>query len=343
MKTLTCFLLASAILSCMFLSCNKNPDNPDAVKVDSATIMGFKDSTLLIKSIAEVDYDKNGNKTDETPAFYFYYDTLNKKVYTSYQPVSSLPISNYYFMLSYNDAGLISKMTSGIVDPTDPTVGGSEDFSYDAKGILKSQTTTSLDGSSETDYITKIDLPSGGYSLSEKSSMTDFVHDSTLSTQNFDANGRMVSKSDLGLPLLNSGYRDSIVYDAKGNVSKVIETQLSGGAVSNTYNKFEFNSRDVKGDEFFNFNRILFNGIADLPGNAYISLGSLFGGFDNWYLYQFTKYPAQSTKVYDYTSDAYLTFDPNPEYDSKGRLTKFKMYNGDGDSFYKELTLTYYK
>jgi hypothetical protein len=69
MKTVTCFLLASAILSCMFFSCNKNADNPDAVKVDSVTIMGFKDSTLLIKSIAEVDYDNNGNKTDEIPPF----------------------------------------------------------------------------------------------------------------------------------------------------------------------------------------------------------------------------------------------------------------------------------
>jgi hypothetical protein len=327
----------------MFFSCNKNADNPDAVKVDSVTIMGFKDSTLLIKSIAEVDYDNNGNKIDEVPAFYFYYDTLNRKIYTSFQPVSSLPISNYDFMLSYNDAGLISKLTSGIVDPNDPTVGGSEDFAYDAKGILKSQTTTSLDGSKETEYITKVDLPSGGYSLSEKSSMTDFVHDSTLSTQNFNADGRLVSKSDLSLPSLNSGYKDSIVYDAKGNVSKVIETQLSGGAVSATYNMFEFNSRDVKGDEFYNLNRILFNGIADLPGNAYISLGSLFGGFDNWYLYQFTKYSSLSTKVYDYTSQAYVTFDPKPEYDSKGRLTKFKMYNGDGDFYYKELALTYYK
>jgi hypothetical protein len=66
-------------------------------------------------------------------------------------------------------------------------------------------------------------------------------------------------------------------------------------------------------------------------------------GFDNWFLYQFTKYPSLSVKVYDSASDAYLTFDPNPEYDSKGRLTKFKMYNGDGDYFYKELAFTYYK
>jgi hypothetical protein len=342
MKTVTCFLLASAIF-CMFYSCNKNPDTPNPVKVDSVTIMGFKDSTLLIKSIAEVDYDNNGNKIDEAPAFYFYYDTLNRKVYTSFQPVFSLPISNYYFMLSYNDAGLISKITSDMADPNDPTVGGSEDFAYDAKGVLKSKTSTSPDGSSEIDYITKIDLPSGGYSLSEKSSMTDFVNDSTLSTQNFNADGRLVSKSDLALPLLNSGFTDSIVYDASGNVSKVIETQISDGAVNKTYNKFEFISRDIKGDEFFNLNRILFNGIADLPGNAYISLGSLFGGFDNWFLYQFTKYPSLSVKVYDSASDAYLTFDPNPEYDSKGRLTKFKMYNGDGDYFYKELAFTYYK
>lgn len=341
MKKVTCFLMASAIL-CMFCSCSKNADSPETPKVDSATIMGFKDSTLLIKSIAEVDYDKSGNKVDEVPAFYFYYDTLNRKVYTSFQSVSSLPISNYYFMLSYNDAGLISKISTTIVDPNDPTVGGSEDFSYDAKGILKSQTTTSPGGSSETEYITKVDLPSG-YSLSEKSSMTDFVDDSTLSTQNFSTDGRLVSKSDLALPLLNTGYKDSIVYDVSGNVSKVIETQLSGGAVTGTYNKFEFISRDTKGDQFFNLNRILFNGIADLPGNENISLGSLFGGFDNWFLYQFTKYPSLSTKVYDDASAGFVTFNPSAEYDSKGRLTKFKMYNGDGDYFYKELAITYYK
>jgi len=342
MKTVTCFLLASVIFG-MFYSCNKNADNPDIVTVDSVTIMGFKDSTLLIKSIAEVDYDKNGNKIDQVPAFYFYYDTLNRKVYTSLQPVSSPPVSNYYFALSYNDAGLISKLQLNNTDPTDPTIGGFEDFTYDEKGVLKSQTTTSPDGSTETDYITKVDLRSGGYSLSEKSSMTDFVNDSTLSTQIFDADGRMVLKSDLALPLLNSGYTDSIVYDATGNVSKVIETQLSNGTVSSTYNKFEFISRDTRGDEFFNFNKILFNGIADLPGNENISLGSLFGGFDNWFLYQFTKYPSLSTKVYDDASASFVTFAPAPEYDSKGRLTKFKMYNGDGDYFYKELAFTYYK
>jgi hypothetical protein len=341
MKSFTGFLIASVIFSCIS-SCNKTPDNPNPLKVDSATIMGFKDSTLLIKSIAEVDYDNNGNKIDQVPPFYFYYDTLNKKVFTAFQPISSLPVSNYYFVLSYNDAGLISNMTVSS-NPDDPTIGGSTDYSYDAKGILKSQITTSSDGSIETDYITKVDLPSGGYRLSEKSSQTDFQYDSTLSTQNFDANGRMISKSDLGLPLLNNGYKDSIIYDANDNISKVIEAQILNGTVLKTYNKFEFISRDTKGDQFFNFNEILFNGIAQLPGNAFIDLGSPFGGFDNWYLYQFTKYPSLSTKVYDEPSDSYITFNPSAAYDSKGRLTKYKMYNGDGDYFYKELDFTYYK
>jgi hypothetical protein len=342
MKFFIGFLIAMAIFSGFFSSCNKTPDNPDPLKMDSATIMGFKDSTLLIKSIAAVNYESNGTRLDEDPPFYFYYDTLNKKVYTALQPISSLPVSNYYFVLSYNNAGLISDLTVA-ANPNDPTTGGSEEYFYDSEGILKSQTGTSIDGGTETEYVTKVDLPSGGYSLSEKSSQTDFEYDSTLSTQNFDADGKMVSKSELALPLVNSGYKDSIVYDANDNVSKVIETRVSNGTVTSTHNKFEFISRDTKGDEFFNFNRILFNGISELPANANISFGSLFGGFDNWYLYQFTKYPSLSTKVYDESSDSYITFNPSPEYDSKGRLTKYKMYNGDEPYFYVEFEFTYFK
>ncbi len=339
MKVIIVFFIAPAIISCLFSSCGKTPDNPNPPKLDSATIMGFKDSTLLIKSISGVDYDSKGNQTNIESTYYFYYDTLHKKVYMTLQPVSSLPASNYVFVTSYNNAGLISNLTANALD-SNINLGGSTDYSYDAKGILESQISTFPDGSIETDYITKTDLPSGGYSLSEKS--FEFT-DSTLSTQNFDVNGKMISKSDLLLPLLNSGRKDSIVYDASGNVNKVIETYLSIGAPSETHNKFEFISRDTKGDQFFNFNEILFNGIAHLPGNEYISLGSPFGGFDNWYLYQYTKYPSLSTKVYDEDSNSYITFNPNPEYDNKGRLIKYKMYNGDGNFFYLELNFTYYK
>ncbi|MEO8820627.1 MAG: hypothetical protein ABI374_07300 [Ginsengibacter sp.] len=339
MKRLFFLVIALAILSSLLPSCNKNPDNPTPPIVDSATIMGFKDSTQLVKSYLIQYYDGAGNMDTLNPPVYLYYDTINKKIYFSAQPVTSPPTSNFV-EFNYNSAGLIIKVKSNL--PPDGL--SSIYYTYDGENVIKSVVTQYSDGTSDAVNLTKINLPSGGYSLSFTTIESEEPITLYLDDLNFDSNGRLVSKSDLLLPGLNDGTVDSVIYDASGNVSKVIETYLQGSNGKNTYNLFEFTSRDTKGDQLSNFDKILFNGVANFPSGPDINSGNLFTGYDNYYLYQFTKYPSLSTKVYDYSTGLYRTFDNSPQYDSKGRLIKYKIYNGDVDFNYAaEYDLTYYK
>jgi len=328
-----------------YTSCSKNNDlrNPDPITIDSATIMGFKDSTQLIKSITEIGIDSSGNPIDKH-TIYFYYDTLNKKINFNTEYVTSPIPTPYSLVLSYNNAGLLIHIKS-----TDTSGTGTYDYTYDAQNVLSSQTFTDVDGSVATVHLTKTSLPSGGYSLSTKDTTVDMqVNFVNLYTLNFDAAGKITSMNDLLLPSLDDGYIDSIFYDAFGNVSKVDETHLITGNPALNYTRFEFFSRDTKGNQYSNFNNILFNGVANFPelfGN--LSIGNAFSSIDNDYFYQFTKYPFLSTKVgYENptgTGLLYVNFNSDPQYDSKNRVVKFKMYFGDYPYYSDEYDIVYYK
>ena len=327
----------------MLPSCKKTADNPNPPIFDSATIMGFKDSTQLMKTFSIVYYDTSGDISDSIPTLYLYYDTINKKVYFTMQPHTSLPINNYFFELSYNNDGLVQHITynSGSGDSTDVSA---VDYVYDDQDVIKSETATFANGSTLINSFNKSSLLSGGYSLSFKGlgEVSPFP-DSSVYTQNFDANGSLISLSEFNLPSLNSGYKDSLVYDAAGNVSKVINTYFKDNVNSYSNTFLEFNSRDTKGDQLYIFNKILFNGIADLPNAGFVSLGSFLSGNDNIFFYQFVKYPSLSTKVYLGVTNSFLTFNPAPQYDSKNRLVKYKMFNGEDPDYYAEYNLSYYK
>ena len=97
MKSFIPFLIALAIFSFMLPSCKKTPDNPNPLTFDSATIMGFKDSTQLVKSFSIQYYDSTGNMDALNPPNYLYYDTLNKKTYFTAIPITAPPTSNFNF------------------------------------------------------------------------------------------------------------------------------------------------------------------------------------------------------------------------------------------------------
>ncbi|MEO8821795.1 MAG: hypothetical protein ABI267_00630, partial [Ginsengibacter sp.] len=101
--------VALVIIFLFFLlfSCKKNDVAKSPVTVNSTTIMGFKDSTQLVKSFLENDYDSSGNFVD-SGGFYFYYDTINKKIIISSQFTPSSSIANYVVALSYNNNGLLT-------------------------------------------------------------------------------------------------------------------------------------------------------------------------------------------------------------------------------------------
>lgn len=336
-------------------SCKKNDTTQSTITVDSATIAAipFIDSSQMIKSFSENHYDNSGNFVDSTGTFYFYYD-INNRIMSLLTKFSTFPDLRYTVLVfRYDNIGRLFEEdflnTRKISIYQGGTILTAIDYTYDAQNVISSRTTKDYSGNIiDSIYLNKTNNPSGGYTLSYNSSQSNFVHDSTLNTSTFDADGKLISLRALTLPDFHFGYVDSVIYDATGNVTKVTRNELLGSfSNSITYNEFEFSSRDTTGNQFSNFNRLLFNGISNMPLDllANNSVGPGFNGNQNFSFFQFTKYPALSTKVYQTYSGTYLTFNPNPQYDSHGRLTKYRMYTyNDGDPYYyTDYILTYYK
>ena len=343
MRSLKSFLVLIAVTA-IYTSCTKEESilNPDPDKLDSLTIMGFKDSTLLIKSLTEFGIDYSGNYIDSS-TIYFYYDTLSRKINFNTEYSSSPTPSLFNIVHSYNSSGLLIQ-----VNFTDSTGSYQNNYTYDALNILSSVTTEDEYHIKETVFFTKKLLQEGGYSLS-----TEYLPyyqqemEADLYTFNFDGDNKLTLMSYFSLPSLDDGVIDSTFYDANRNAIKVTETRYLPGKPKSTLILFESSSRAIIGDQFYNFNKIVYNGIANLPGLfGSLSVGGMLTGFDNDFLFQFTKYPAFSSKISRWgygENPSTVTFKQDAEYDNKNRLVKFKMYFGDEPYYSNEYRLTYYK
>lgn len=349
---LSAILLAAVLF---FFSCNKQSDKPPTPQqIDSVKIFGV-DSSELVKSVTTIETDNTGGGADSSIA-YLYYDTVNRKIFLSSAPISSPNSSNYLSVLSYNTSYQISNIQSNPAAPLDTSANITQattvDYIYDNDHIISSKISTYPDGSKEVENIYKVVSPSGGYSLSTKDAL-DYIGDSSLNTFNFDPNGRLTSWSVTNLPAKGPWLSDSLEYDVAGNITTVIEndsTYLTDVNLTLHYlspvNAFQMNSLATNGNELSMLNKILSNGISQLPdvtlGNA--AIGGLLTGFDDDFFYQFTEHPASSITVYQGLTNSYLTFSPNAQFDSKNRLTSLKMYNGDtGNNYYETVKLGYYK
>lgn len=338
MKKLISFLLLVEVVS-ISPSCNKNdaPVTPDII--DSVKIFGV-DSSQLVKSITTKGIDKAGNYLD-SDTYYIYYDTLNKRAIFSSTYTGSADNPNYIFEQTYDNKWKIVQQKVNPLAPGDFAEGGEVDYSYDDKGVVSNEIFHGSDGTVEDEHLQKTDLPGGGYSLSIVYVESEL--DSSLDVEVFDGSGNELSNSSYSLPTLAILFKDSVLYDAAGNVSKVLETSIFGPTnqpQQTTYSLFEF-TRDTQGSQLSDFNNTLFNGVSkfsDFDGNSIN-----FNGFRNYYYYQFTRFPSISTKVYEEATTSYLTFNPDPKYDNLGRLVKYKMYNGDDPYYYEEFDIGYYK
>jgi hypothetical protein len=334
------FIFASAFYFC---SCNKTPDTPPTPQqIDSVKIFGL-DSSELVKSLDITWTDSLGTLQDST-IVYFYYDTLSRSIFWDKTPNTDLNPANHSLVYSYNSNYQVSHVKRNTTDLEDSGTAVTIDYAYDNANIIKSVTYTYSSGSPEVEALTKTSRPSGGYSLSTHDE-GDFGQDN-LTAYNFDANGRLVSWASYTLPATVPNMHDSLIYDASGNITTVIQSDTSywtSGA--ETFNLFKIDSRATKGNEFATLNKVLFNGISQFPEVTFSNsaVGSLLNNIDDWYYYQFTAYPPLSVTVYQEFTNSYVTFNPNPQFDSKNRLVSFKMYNGDGDFYYETVKLGYYK
>lgn len=339
-----------------YTSCSKNNDlqNPDPVTIDSATIMGFKDSTQLIKSITGISYDSTSGEITDSATMYYFYDTLNKKIILSLQPVSNSTQSYDGVEYNYNSAGLVShiswKSLSGTQNSNFQFI--STDYIYDAANVIKSASVALVDGEHYTISFNKTQLPSGGYQLAwtDASSFNPNGYPgSTSYVANYDNSGRLQKISVSPGNRIN--WSDSSVYDLNGSISKVIATDYfyqnssSGNPdSSSSVTSYDFISRDTKGDQLYNLNQIVNNGLANIPN----SISYSFVGVDaiDDYVYQYSKYPALTTKIYreDQSGNPYyVNFNSAPQYDSKNRLVRYRMFFSDVDLSYVDYIIGYYK
>lgn len=321
-----------------YTSCKKTdvPNTPVSPK-DSATIMGFKDSTQLIKSIRVISYDSATNAITDSTISYFYYDTVNRKISFRSKGYSD-PSQDYRdsFEYSYNSSGLLTRIEnkSTLMSSTNEDVK-TENISYDADNVVKSVTDKSFNGTTLTYTMNKTSRSGGGYSLN----WFDLLNapDTAYYTVNFDNTGRATS-------YYFDSYSDSIIYDGTGNISKINRTEHPPlPNAPQTYVLYDFVSRDTKGDQLYNLERILNNGIANFPVET--SFGVL-GEFD----YQYIKYPALSTNVYRVTggygsggSGYTINFSSTPQYDSQNRLVRYRAFFNDIVFDYLEYEISYYK
>ncbi len=336
-------LILSAIIiasASFFSSCSKVGDTPPTPQqVDSVKIFGV-DSSELVKSVTAVWSDSTDGGADSTIT-YLYYDTVDRKIFVAPTPISAPNPPNYSQIYSYNSSYQLSNLQTNpnLVDTGDAV---SIDFTYDNANIINREVSTHKDGIKETTNFINTSLPSGGYHLDIYEPYY-IGNDSSLNTFNFDINGRLVSWSVTTLPATNPWLTDSIVYDGAGNISTVTEND---SFYTSQVNSFQMTSRGTKGSELSILNKILYNGISQLPDatDGNFEVGSVLNGFNNSFFYQFTNYPAASVKVYQAYSNSYVTFSPDAQFDSKNRLVSVKLYNGDlGNAYYETVKLSYYK
>ncbi len=90
MKYIRLIFLSLFIGPAFLVSCSKSDLNRNNSPVDSTTIGGFRDSTLLIKRISLAMYDTTLQNLTDSLSYYYFYDTTTRRVIIFlHQPLSA--------------------------------------------------------------------------------------------------------------------------------------------------------------------------------------------------------------------------------------------------------------
>lgn len=337
-------VLALALSTLLFTSCQKEPTMPE-----TQPRLG-PDSTLLVKSIERVYYDQNGNPSDSATESYSY-DTVNKKIKLTWTGSDYWAGSAAEYTYSSDD------LLTDIKFSYDNTwVPWSTDYTdikieYNNDNIVKRVT---LNYRSEPQMIrnyVKTNLPNG-YRL-DWNSRRD-VNDSSTFYNIFNTDkictkySSEVILTDPVNGIYGHGFQiDSLVYNTSGNLSHVYRKMIDSlNHTSESFLKYEFDSRESKGSELSDQRRLLFNGVDNLRFNEaddwfWISiLGDVLDAYD---YDQYSGVPIKSAKVYNTDADLIVPYTAASVFDSKGRLVEFKGFVDDGPLIKLVYKVVYYK
>jgi hypothetical protein len=351
-NTISGILVIALIIS--LVSCQKNISSPNPTLVPT-NIFGFTDSSQLIKSIAYHNQDSSGSQ-------YFFYDTVNRKIIVSLQPVTT--IGGDYSdgqEFSYDGFGMLTHIT-GKFSGTNDSYFTSADYYYDNQHVLDS-VNTAIPGINYAEGYTKT-LVSGGYLLSAlytSPSVNGFT-DSNYTAALIDDSGRLrafytvYNNTEPGDPQNTSPngdtyfyFTDSVMYDAAGNKSRYTmryppDMMKPDSLV--TVVLYDYGVRDVMGDQLHKLGVTLFRGVSELP----FSIIDFFAG-ELTPLgevgMQIYKYPslsttmtvADSTGIYNTT----LQFSTAAQYDDQQRLISYHNFAHYPPYAPYEITIVYYK
>jgi hypothetical protein len=323
------FLLTVLVIT----SCQREVSFTD---IDTVTEY-VKDSTLLIKSITFASATGQDSIVEN-----YSYDSVNRRITITWTDATdSVFVNESGAELSYNDKWLLTRATyiyplGYIPQAWDYTT---IDIVYDAQKVLQKITVNYGDGSFESKVYTKAMLASGKYQLSwvERDPANPLFRRAT-----FNADGRNITNvveysvvaetTPAGDDIFtNIIITDSMFYDAPGSIIKIIRNEVDTLRHTNqSYVSYDFSARQTRGDQLYNQRQAIMNGMANMPFFDSDSNTDLFGGLsaslenENW---QYSKYPIQTAHVRWLGTD--YNFNATSEFDSKGRLVKYKGFRVD--------------
>ncbi len=341
------------VLIISLVSCQKNISSPNPASV-STNIFGFGDSSQLIKSITYHNQDSSWSE-------YFFYDTTNRKIIVSLQPVTT--VGGDYSdgqEFSYDGFGMLIHIT-GKFSGANNVYFTLADYFYDNQHVLDS-INTEMPGLNRALGFTKT-VVSGGYLLSElyTSPAANGFTDSNYTASLIDDSGRLAANytvynnTEPGDPHNTSPngdtyfyFTDSVIYDAAGNMSKQTtryppDLMKPDSLVTVVF--YDYGVRDMKGDQLYKLGMTLFRGVEEIPSVIDFFAGELTPfGQDGMQVYRYpslstTMIVADSTGVYNTT----LQFNTPAQYDDQQRLVSYHNFAHYSPYPAYDMTIAYYK
>ena len=355
MKKAVCAVISMLLTAFILDSCQKTDVNGTYTKADSANIFNLPDSTMIIKSITYKSSAGTGTQ-------YFFYDTANRKIIVSMQPITSAT-GDYTDgqEFSYDAFGMLIHISGKFSGPAD-VYFTSADYFYDDQHVL-SGAHTILPGLDYSASYTKTHV-AGGYLLSELYTLpsSNGYTDSNYSAALVDDSGRLAAfytvynNTEPGDPTNTSPngdtyfyFTDSLVYDAAGNLVREWQTYPPDFLKPDSLVRvaiYDFSVRDTKGDQLHNLGKTLFRGIGHLPFTIidfFAGQLSLMGDVG----LQVYKYPALHTTIIvadtNRIFNTQLDFNTPAEYDVLNRLLKYHNFAHYPPYEPYDIMISYYK